>query len=79
MPMTLSVTNFDSGRQEGMCSFCGVDQLGYDVTVFWFDSITSSRKLLFCSCTRKWLVFVFSNTAREMIGIIQSAGQRSEP
>jgi hypothetical protein len=23
--MTLSVTNFDSGRHEGRCSFCGVD------------------------------------------------------
>lgn len=44
MPMTLGVTNFDSGGQEGMCSFCGVDRLRYDATVFWFDSITSSKK-----------------------------------
>jgi hypothetical protein len=46
MPMTLSVTNFDSGQHRGMCSFCGVDQLAYDVTVSRFDSITSSKKQL---------------------------------
>ena len=79
MRMTPAVTKFDLERHEGRCSFCGVDQLGYDVTVFWSDRITLRKKRLFCNCARKWLVFMLSKIAREIEEIPDLWDRMSEP